>query len=245
MGNFTPPPKKKTAIDNTKLGLSAPCPTAEGKWSSLRWGLNNNNPFIVVYTGDPNDDTPATPNGRIKAELDLPMVMMIFDLLERAITEENGWKMCVETLNFIFPGGRRSEKPVITTNIWVGKDKEGSIFISVIDAQRKDRPVIKFELAPSSYWFHINSRTGETISKQEASVAWTKGYIDLLRNLYYNLAVTEYTPPKPKDGGNGGGNNSNRGGGGGGNRGNYNNNNSGGNNNNSSSGDGLDDDIPF
>lgn len=238
MGNFTPPPKKKIAIDNTKLGLSAPCPTAEGKWSSLRWGLNNNNPYIVVYTGDPNDDTPATPNGRIKAELDLPMVMMIFNYLERAITEENGWKMCVETLNFIFPGGKRSEKPVITTNIWVGKDKEGSIFISVIDAQRKDRPVIKFELAPSTYWFHVNSRTGESISKPEASVSWTKGYIDLLRGMYANLAVTEYTPPKPKDPN--GGNNNNRGGGN--NNRNYNNNNSG---NSNSSGGGFDDDIPF
>lgn len=239
MGNYTPPPKKKTAIDNTKLGLSAPCPTAEGKWSTLRWGLNNNNPFIAVYTGDPNDDTPNTPNGRIKAELDLPMLMMILNYLEQAITAENGWKMCVETLNFIFPGGRRSEKPVVTTNIWVGKDKEGSVFISVIDAQRKDRPVIKFELAPSNYWFHVNSRTGETISKQEASIAWTKGYIDLLRNLYYNLAVTEYTPPKPKGDNNGGGNSR---GGGGNSRGGYNNNN---NSNNNSSGDGFGDDIPF
>lgn len=236
---FTPPPKKKTAIDNTKLGLSAPCPTAEGKWSTLKWGLNNNNPFIVVYTGDPSDDTPNTPNGRIKAELDLPMVMMILNLLEQAITEEPGWKMCVECLNYIFPGGKKSDKPVNTANVWIGKDKEGSIFISVVDAIRKDRPVIKFDLAPSNFWFHINQRTGETITKQESSVIWTKGYVDLLRNLYANLAVTEYTPPKPRDN-NGSGGNNNRGGGGGNNR-NYN------NNNRSDGGSASvdDDDMPF
>lgn len=232
---FTPPPRKKIALDNNKLGLSAPCPTAEGKWASLRWTLNNNNPSIVVYTGDPNDDTPNTPNGRIKADMDLPMLFMIFNLLEKAIGEENGWKMSVECLNYTFPGGKRSEKPVVTAVVWVGKDKDGSIFISVVDPIRKDRPIVKFELAPSTYWFHVNMRTGEAISKPEASVIWTKGYIDLLRDLYTQLAVDEYTPPKPKP--DGGGNN--RGGG-------YNNNSGGGRRNDNAAGTMYDEDqVPF
>ena len=70
MSEFRGPTREKICLDHNKLRLGTACPTAEGKWSSLVWGIHKNNPRITVYTGDPADNTSRTNNGAIRAELD-------------------------------------------------------------------------------------------------------------------------------------------------------------------------------
>ena len=247
MSNF--PQVKKIALDNTKLGLSAPCPTAEGKWSNLRWGLGGgSNPRITVYTGDPNDSNQSTNNGRIRAELDTVNVFSIVVLLRNALKAEPGWKCNIKCSNFIYPGGKRSEKPVHLTDIWIGKDREGVIYISVVDALKKDRPVIKFPIVGDVRWQGFVHGDGTPYTKADASVLYTEAYAMMLQELYGNLLVTEYKAPEPRD------NNQRQGGGGGGYQrqggGNY----GGGNGGNSGGGSGaprggnsevFEDDLPF
>ena len=235
------PEIKKIALNNMKLGLRVPCPTAEGKFSSLSWGLNKNNPYIRVYTGDPADENERTKNGRIQAELDLPHMYLIFQLIRTAVSKENGWKNCLEIKNFIFPGGKKSEKPVNTCDIWVGKDKEGCVYISLIDKLIKDRPVIKFDIAMNGYWMNLKHGDGQPYTKVETSTMFALGYATYLEEVYAHLSVTEFVPyeSKSKDAGKGGysrgGNNQRFGGGN-----NYNN-----RNNESSSSNDEDDEIPF
>lgn len=186
---FQPAPRKKIALDNSKLKLSAKCPTASDKNSELTWGFHNNNPRIVVYTNDPSEQGAERSNfGRIVANLDIPIAFVLFTKLEEAINAEPGFKDKIENKNYTFFGGKRSDAPVVTSEVWFGKDKEGVIWLSVT---AKDRPVIKFPIAPSDYhnFYHGD---GTPYSKGEASQACAKGYIGFLKMLYANVATSEF-----------------------------------------------------
>ena len=85
MSDFQKPVKVKTALNNNKLALSAPCPTAKGKRSTLGFDFTNNNPSIVVRTNDPADITPATNYGTISAKMDLPIFFAFLTTLNEVI----------------------------------------------------------------------------------------------------------------------------------------------------------------
>ena len=247
MSEFRGPTREKICLDHNKLRLGTACPTAEGKWSSLVWGIHKNNPRITVYTGDPADNTSRTNNGAIRAELDAGLLMVLLQLLKQANTAEPGWKKCLKNYNYTYFGGKKSDKPVNTTDVWVGKDKEGLTYISVIDATNKDRPVIKFNIAPNWSWAKLYHGDGQQFSKEEASAVFTDGYVKLLENLYSQLIVKHYVPFEPnKDGGGGGRSGGGRSGGGGGYGGGDRSDGGGySRNNESSASDDTDDDIPF
>lgn len=206
------PPRKKIALDNRKLNLSVPCPSAPGKFSSLSWRLVANNPRICVYTNDPADMTEKNGNGLIAAALDAPVFFMLVNMLYKVIDAAPGHREKIENKNYIFPGGKRSEKPVVVSEIIIGKDDEGVVFISVV-AYDKSRPRIKFDMLPNEFhnFYHKN---GEQFTKAEASALYAKGYVECLKGLMTHLLVTEWTEPERKDndrqGGNRGGGNNQR-----------------------------------
>ena len=219
-GGFTPAPRKKTALDNNKLTLSAPSPVSGGSTAKLAWGLHNNNPRITVYTGDPSEkDNDKANYGRIQAHVDLPVLYAFFDVLENMTksTTELNTKIKLENKNFTFFGGKRSDYPVVQSELWCGKDKEGIVWMSIT---AKDRPTVKFSFIPSDFHnYYLGD--GSAMSKAEVSCYYARGFISVLRSLYANLAVTEYVDlqalKNEKQGGQGGG--FNRGGQGGFNRG--------------------------
>lgn len=208
-------PRKKIALDNRKLALSAPCPSAPGKFSTLSWRLVTNNPRITVYTNDPADMTEKNQNGLISAALDAPVFFMLMKMLYKIVDAPAGTKEKIENRNYIFPAGKRSEKPVVVSEIIIGKDEEGVVFISVV-AYDKNRPRIKFDLVPNE--FHtLYHQNGQQFTKAEASELYARGYIKCLEGLMNHLLVTEWVEPEKKDngnnrngGGNRGGNNNQR-----------------------------------
>jgi len=201
---FTPVPRVKNALDNRKLNLNAPCPSAPGKVSSLIWSIVANNPRLVVYTNDPND---TKDYGKISANLDMPVFYTLLAMLDKVINTEGEIKYKLENKNFIFPGGKRSEKPVVTSEIWFGKDKDGLIWISVT---ARDRPKIKFVFTHSDY-HHFQNADGTPVSQSDVSMYVAKGYLSILENMVASLAVANYVePPKREDTG---GNKSSGGGG--------------------------------
>ncbi|WP_186310586.1 hypothetical protein [Paraburkholderia sp. BCC1886] len=228
MSDFRPAPREKNAFDNRKLHLSTPCPTAKGKYSSLQLNLFKNNPRITVYTNDPDDQGADKQYGKITANLDAVVFMVFLQKLNSVLEAPAGTedKVKIENKNFIFPGGKRSESPVVVSELHCGKDAEGVVWVSVT---AKDRPRIKFPFGSNDFhaFFH---KTGEQYSKGECSVLFAKGWIKLLEIMMAVMLCDNYVEPekKPDQGGgggggqrNGGGNynrggNSNYGGGGGG-----------------------------
>lgn len=235
------PQRVKNALDNRKLNLSAPTPGHQGKWSSLIWGFHANNPRITVWTNVPEDQTEKNGNGKIAANMDTPTMFALLNLLNKAVASAGPVRYKIENKNFIFPGGKRSEKPVVVSETWIGKDDEGCVFISVT---ARDRPKIKFVFGSSDF-HHLFNQSGEPMSKGEVSVIYAEGYSRILEGIVCNLSVTNYEEPKPKeDRGGGGGGGYNRGGGGGG--GSYGGNRGGGNSGGgAASFDAGGDDMPF
>lgn len=239
---FRPAPRPKNALDNKKLGMRAP--NATGQYASLQWSLVNNNPRITVYTNDAND---TKDYGKISANLDAPTFFSFLTILKKAIDAPIGEKIelpIIENSNFIFPGGKRSEKPVVVSRLIVGRDEDGTIWISVT---AQGRPNIKFPFTSPEFHSLIR-KNGEKISAGELSAIYASAYHSMLSSVMAHCLVSLYTEPPPKDGQGGGnrGGGFNRGGGGGGgyNRGSQGGGNSGGGSSGGSSGgsdDGFDD----
>ena len=237
------PAKKLTALNNPKLVLSAPCPTAKGKYSQLKWDIYMNSPRIVVRTNDPSDSSPAKSYGQITAALDAPTFYAFLTSLESAIKASGEWRVKIENYNHTFSDGKRDPEVTLQTDLWIGKDKEGVVFLSVI-SKKEDRPVIKFPFGPSDNRYHkFYHSDGAPYSKPELSVLFAKAYLRVLNELMSHILVTEFKDPPPrtfggnKPGGNGGGYN----------KGNYQNNNGGGGGgySKSAAADISEEDLPF
>lgn len=210
-GNGGFPQRKKIALDNSKLNLQAP--NAAGKMATLKFGFVNNNPRLTVWTNDPND---TTDNGKITAALNLPVFFDWLEIIKDAAMAENGFKAAIENKNYIFPGGKRSETPVVTSRLIAGKDENGLVYVSVTAHQR---PNLKFVFKTDSY-HSFKDGQGNEMDRALASKYCALGFYNLMSRLYAHLAVSEFVEIQPKQGGNGGGGFNRNGGGGGNFRGN-------------------------
>lgn len=188
--SFRPPPRRKNGLDNIKLSLSAP--NSKGKRASLNWQLINNNPRIVVYTNDPDDQIDY---GKISAKLDAPIFFAFMNLIENAINSSGEFKDKIENSNFSWSGGKRAETPTVESSLLVGKDADGVVWVAV-SAPR--RPQIKFSFLNPEFHNFIH-KDGSPYTKGEVSVLMAKSYLDLMRLMMAQLLVAEYVEPKPKE----------------------------------------------
>ncbi len=219
---------KKLAIGHNKIGLQAKS-TAEGKTAQLAYNFQNNNPRIIVYTRDPQDAEKDF--GRIIAKLDLPTFFSLKELILKIIADPAESKYQVTNDNFTYAGDQKSEEPEQVSEIWVGRDANGGIWISVV---AKDRPRIRFFFKPSNF-HHFRKADGTEFSEREYGDVFAAGHMDMLSKMMAATAVAEFVPVERPEGGwprsggfnkgggngynRGGGNNGYRGGGGGGNGG--------------------------
>lgn len=219
-GNFNRPPREKNGLDNRKLSMSAPTPGVQGKYARLDWAIINANPRLTVYTNDPNDPGEG---GRIAGAFDIvgfiSWICRMEDMIEKA---PNGFKDKIDLKNYRYFGqGKKSERPEVISSLWFGKDENGVVWISLLDAAKPERPKVKFEFGNND-WHQFVHGDGTPYTKGETSAAFAKGYCRLLPLMMSYMAVADYTPPEPKpQGGQGGGGGygGNRAGGGGGNYG--------------------------
>ena len=234
MADFVPKERVFNALDNKKINLSTPCPGAPDKRSALIWGIISNNPRITVYTNDPSDTGESKGYGKIDAKLDMPIFFAFMQMLTNVIEHDGEIKQKIENKNFTFFGGKRSDKPVVVSELWVGKDKDGILWMSVTAV---NRPRIKFNFVPNDFhnFFHGD---GTPFTPAETSKIYAKGYVVILEKMMTHIAVNTYVKPEVKQqqsGNNWGGNNNSSGG-------NYNRSNGGGNPGNSN----IDsNDLPF
>ena len=216
MADYTPKERITNALDNRKLNLSAPTPGHKGKTAALVWGLYSNNPRITVWTNDPNDTGKSNSFGKISANLDMPMFYMVMGYLTKAIESPVEVKYKFENKGTTWYDNKPSQEPALLSELWVGKDKDGIVWISVQAPSGQNRPRIKFTFAPNDF-HHLLHGDGTPISAAEASTMFAKGYVCLLEKMMSVIAANNWVAPVKKD--QSGGNN----------KGSYNNNNGGGN----------------
>jgi hypothetical protein len=189
------PPRKKGPLDNDKLNLNAPCPTAQGKYSKLTWGLHSNNPRITVFTNDPADISESTGYGKITANLDSVVLFTFLDTLEAMANSKVKDRRSIQNKGYTWFGGKRSENKVTLSTLSCGKDDDGIVWMSVVAAT--NRPKIKFPFELSDYHVYLKE-DGSEVSKSEGSVMAALALVKLLRAMYTHMMVTEYVEPPAK-----------------------------------------------
>ncbi len=184
-------PIKKNALDNRKLFLFAPAPNATSGQAVLMWNVFSNNPRVTVFTGDPTDNSQANNKGRISANLDAPVFFTFIEMMERVAKSKTPIELKVLNRNYSWVNNQRSEEPSVVSELHVGKDGDGQVWISV---EAEKRPKVKFFVAPSD-WHQFCYADGKPIEKADLITMHTLGYCQLLRNLVSGIMLNEYSEP--------------------------------------------------
>lgn len=186
-------PPEKNCLDNDKLHLFTPS-SQQGKMARFQLMFTDNSPHFRVYTNDDSDKTKEKNYGAILAKMDLMAFEGVMELLKRAIHLKETGRFKVENKGFIWPYGKRSETVMLLSETHVGKDKDGVVWISVI---AKDRPKLIFYFKGDEY--HVfNNADGTPFSLSERSVIHASAWVDTVRSMIKDLAVSKYVDIQAK-----------------------------------------------
>lgn len=195
MSNFPTP--KKNALNNSKIRLVAK--NSVGKLASMNLRLKKNNPQIQVYTNVPDD---ANNNyGRIDAAMDTVSFNTWLQIIKMAATDPNFKEQTIRNRNFTFANGKRSDAPVVVSELKVGKDEDGTIWTA---AMARNRPMIKFELVMGDF-HQLLDHEGNPQTKAIACKFTALAFVELVTDIMNHLQVVEFEEIQPKQNGNGGG----------------------------------------
>lgn len=219
-------PPKKHALNNPKIRLSAPNPQCKGVYANLSWDIYQNNPRIVVDTKDPQFKNPENGYGRIQAAMDPVILSMFLENLQWAIDLETTDKRRISNYGSDrnaprYTPGTPPPPPVHLTDVWVGRDADMNVFISVVN-QKENWPKIKFLFdVPDRRFVKFYKGDGTELTRGELSTLAAKSYLRLLTSLMPAVLATTYEHVMPANfsgggrGGYGGGNRNGGGNGGG------------------------------
>jgi len=193
-----------TPFDNPNLHILTPSKKDPQKNARLSTGYYRNCPTINVWTADPEDRAreKASNYGRIIATFDIGHFRILMELIrELALDPTLETKKKVSGKAYLFPNGQRTDNPVLVSETYVGKDKDGLMFISVI---AKDRPIIKFIFDGHTYAFNSLAHSdGSPLTKQEVSkyhaISWSKTQEDLMVHMTNTMIWTKETEEAKKN----------------------------------------------
>lgn len=216
--------------------------------------IKDNQPRFLVYTNVEGDKD----NGRIEAAMDMPTFAAVMECIVEMAGNPDAEPMMFECKNWVWPGGKRSETPVVTCWVVVAHDRNTGWLSICLKAYDKARPLIVFPIAPTEY-HNCCDRTGAVADNKTTSRLYAKGWAKWISAIVAHLLVSEHASADEikarKEAaqaarGNGGGGGYNKGGQGGYNKGNqqggYNKGNQGGYNSKPAAAPAdIDDDIPW
>ena len=195
-------PRSKSPLELDKLALYTKPASPEDKTAKLIWSVVFNNPRITVYTNKKEAMNKDNDWGRIIARLDIMVAFSIIEALKAIGDKENGERVVIKNMNYPIVNNTRSDTAMHVNDIIVGKDKEGIVWLSVI---QEGKPNIKFNIGLSDYheFYHGD---GSAYTPSEVSILATKAYTNILEkmmaNSYYlpdQLAILNTSPDDKKN----------------------------------------------
>lgn len=193
----TPAPTENQFKELSRYQMFAPAPGVENVRARLSWSSWMGNPRITVFTNVPNDKD----KGMLRAPMDPETFGILMLLLEEVIRGEPGNSRYIENFTREKTDDGSIGKMIKLSETWVGKDKDGMIWISV---KAEDRPVIVFKYTVSN--FHkIFKGNGEAFDAPFASSIQARSTVDGLRRIFGNLSgeiKPPYDPNAPRNGNN-------------------------------------------
>lgn len=188
-----------------KFGMFTDAPGVQGRRSRLVWSSYRGNPRISVFTSVPDD----TNKGVLSAPMNPETFDILMGFLENVSNGAPGRSFYIK--NMTRPrqeeGSKTIPEKIHVSDTWVGKDKDGIVWISV---RAPNRPVIAFQFLVSD--FHaLFKGNNEPFTPAEASVLQAHAVMNGLKQVF-GAHAAELRPPydpeaaKAKRGGAGSGN---------------------------------------
>lgn len=148
-------PRPKTIADHPiqklhgELNSSGKRPTFHPYLHINQNDSSKNAPRIVVYTNDDADK--SMKQDQIQGELDLITYMGFIDAINDAADPNKEFTSeVIELRNYIWMNGQRSEEPKTKAYLIVGRNENGTVFVSLKHFDPK-RGTLKFEFGYSVY----------------------------------------------------------------------------------------------
>lgn len=215
--------KVATPLDDRKMKLTTQ--NAEGRNASLAVAIFRDkfkrlNPRLTVYTNLQNE------RESINAKFDMRGFQAFLALLQMAIdfkptADQPEFRKQAVTLRPNFkPGGGRPDGQVTDCEVFVGQDKAGCVWISLVQYQRT---ALKFVITHDEY-LKFRHSSGDDFSAGDASKLASIGWLKIVSDVISKINIEQYQPEPPRENQGGGGGYS------GGNRGGYQSNGGGGGN---------------
>ncbi len=172
-------PRFKSPLELDKLALYTKPASANDRTAKLVWSVVFNHPRLTLFTNKKELENKENGWGRIIARLDILVAQSIIESLRSMVDAEPGTRMVIKNINYPINEGKRSETPVHVNDVILGKDKEGLIWISVVE---ENKPNIKFNIIFSDYHelFHGD---GTAFTAKESSELATKAYCNILEKM--------------------------------------------------------------
>lgn len=181
-------PHFRGPMEHEKLSLYVPPAKPGQRMPKLSWSVNFGHPRITVYTNDPSIEDKEHNFGRIQARLDIPTFQSFLELLDSCTLslgqakdpEAHGPVKYVVKNMRPWVDSKRVENPEVINEIFVGRDKEGTVWMSVIE---ENKPKIKFEFKLSD-WHGLYNGQGEPFTTAQMSSIVARSYVRMLRALF-------------------------------------------------------------
>lgn len=221
------PQRKTNALSVSKLGIPAFNPANKGGPPAMLYvRLWQNNPRLILDTRDPNLGGPENNYARIEAPMTMADLFVLGTLLRRFAKSSEADKVQFLTLAHERNNGEKSKDITPKAAVWVGRDAEGHVFLSVIHEGNDRFPKIKIVLGPNDNRYSKLMRAdGTPFTKADLSQLYAESWARMIETVTAVTSVVNYEPPMPPQGGygrgagGGAGGGYTRGGGGGYNRG--------------------------
>jgi hypothetical protein len=174
-----------TTLQLEKLSLYGEA--TNGKWSpKLTWAIRKGFPRIIVYTNSGDPGVPVR-DTIINAPMNHINFNIFIDIFKKAIKAKPGEKFKMDCLNAKWEDGKTTNEKYLQGSIIIGKDKEGIIWISVVE---ENKPKIKFEILGSD-WHRYYNTDGSQATKTEVSVMTAIGLCKAIENTMGKLLVED------------------------------------------------------
>lgn len=179
--------RRLTALNEAKLRIYGEPVKGSKRSPWIGVSVFRNNPRLEVQTNVENDKN----FGFINGNMDSGSFFMLLEVLKWVIAHDG--KVQRRVPNKTGP----INEIVDASAIFVGKDDEGCVYISVIDVDN-ERPKIKFIFTPSNY-HTLTDETGGALTRAEISQFYAAGWAELMGKLIPAVLGNHYDPPPPRE----------------------------------------------
>lgn len=183
------PAFKPNASDDINKALRSANPVYDGaRPAILRWTVYRNQPRIVVWTNNPNDN-----KERVTCTMSFPDAYSLLYAMEELYRKGEENLIQMECFNFDYDEqtGERSEKATKQATVVVGVDRDGYEYIGVVKASDSAQVPIKFYYRPNNYQ-RLVDKSGQELDKFKVSKIYALGYVEMWRQLLAAVDASGY-----------------------------------------------------